>query len=198
MHQHISAGWLMRKSYHLLFALFTAVLFMLDEKSNRAWSVSFVGLMGMAIILLLGDSIFRFEVRKHFCDGVFKKSEDRKVSGITYGVCGIICAYLIGGSGVASASAVLLGVTDGVSGLAGVYIGRHTLPFNRQKSVEGTIVGCIAGLLVISVWPGELAMNMVMALTATVVEALPIPINDNFTVPVFIAIIAVGYKAIIS
>ncbi len=186
----------MRKTYHLLFSALTAALFLLHAKSRVMWSAPFIGLMFMAAALLLADTAFRWQIRGRLVK-VFKGAEHRKMSGITYGVCGVICAYLVGGANIAAVSAILLGVTDSTSGLVGVYFGRHSLPFNRYKSVEGTVVGCAAGLAIMSVWPGGWTLKMFMALTATTVEILPIPIDDNFMIPVFTAIMAVGYKTII-
>lgn len=187
----------MRKTYHLLFAALTAALFLLHVRSGVVWSAPFIALMFLAATLLLADTVFRLKVRGRLFAGIFKGSEERKMSGITYGVWGVICAYLIGGSSVAAISAMLLGVTDGIPGFAGVYLGRYQLPYNRRKTVEGTISGLVVGLAVMLLWPGSRSLNLALAVVASIAESLPFPFDDNFVVPVVTAVIAVGYKAIV-
>lgn len=78
----------------------------------------------------------------------------------------------------------LLGISDGVSTLVGIY-GRHKLPFNPRKSWEGS-AAFFATALFTWVWIGPVALPL--ALIASVVESLPLPWDDNVLVPLATAV----------
>ena len=64
----------------------------------------------------------------------------------------------------------------------GTIYGRHKLPWNNRKSIEGSIgfaVGAMCALLVL-----PLPITVIVVLLATVVETIPIRLNDNITLPV--------------
>ncbi len=91
--------------------------------------------------------------------------------------------------GVAAASMAMLMVGDGAAAVVGRRYGKTKWP-GGLKSVEGTAAYALTafgvGLAVVA-WPGSelsVAMCAVGAGVGAIVEALPIPVNDNVRVPV--------------
>jgi dolichol kinase len=77
---------------------------------------------------------------------------------------------------------------DGVSTLSGMWFGRHPLPHNKEKSIEGSLAGFAAalggGLLVAGPYQAALA-----AVVGMVIESLPSRIDDNLTIPLGVGVI---------
>jgi dolichol kinase len=106
-------------------------------------------------------------------------------------VSAALCALLFS-EPVAAAALVMVMVGDGAAAVVGRRYGRHRYPFGAgSKSLEGSAALFLAGLVTAlplallgppyaPLAPLQLGLG---ALAATVVEALPIPVNDNVRVP---------------
>ncbi len=91
-------------------------------------------------------------------------------------------------------SAILvLALGDSISTLAGKRFGRRPLPYNRAKSVEGSLAGVafafLGVLAYLSLFHGiELSRAVTLALAAAsagmLAESLPLRVDDNFVIPV--------------
>ena len=80
------------------------------------------------------------------------------------------------------ASVVILTFGDGFATIFGKKFGRTVVPFNKGKRLEGSVFG------VLFAFSGALFfLNPMKALIGAVVgmlvEVLPLPINDNLTIP---------------
>ncbi len=80
------------------------------------------------------------------------------------------------------ASIAVLTLGDGFATIFGRMIGRTVFPFNKGKMVEGSIFGflCAFGGAMLFVDPIK---ALTAAATGMVVECLPLPVNDNLTIP---------------
>ena len=89
---------------------------------------------------------------------------------------------------IAAAAMGMQMIGDAAAALVGRKIGRTRL-FGSPKSLEGSLAFIATAALTgwaFSLWPGvdlSWAQIGVAAVVAAVVEALPIPVNDNFRVP---------------
>jgi dolichol kinase len=96
---------------------------------------------------------------------------------------------------LAFAAYAILGIGDAASALVGVAYGRTKLPWNRKKSIEGTLAGMVAGFfagVVLGAIPYGIAGQFVPplflavvfggALAGALAETLP-RVEDNFVVP---------------
>ncbi|MEM1042707.1 MAG: diacylglycerol/polyprenol kinase family protein [Bacteroidota bacterium] len=110
------------------------------------------------------------------------------VNGATWMcVSAALCAFFFPEPVAASALAMLM-VGDGAAAVVGRRYGRTRYPFS-PKSVEGSVAFFVTGFLAaipFGVLPEDgvaLPALAVGAATAAVVEALPVPLNDNVRVP---------------
>ena len=102
-------------------------------------------------------------------------------------VSAALCAWLFA-PGIAAAALAMLMVGDGAAAVIGRRFGRTKWP-GSPKSVEGTLAYAVTafavGLAVVA-WPGaDLGVGTVAlgAGAGALVEAVPIPLNDNVRVP---------------
>jgi dolichol kinase len=95
--------------------------------------------------------------------------------------------FFVVGSGI-----LVLALGDSMSTLAGKKLGRRKLPYNREKSVEGSLIGAgyafLGVLLYLSIFHGVgLGHTVKLALAAAAVgmfvESLPLKVDDNFLIP---------------
>ena len=98
------------------------------------------------------------------------------------------CVWLFPPSVGAAALAMLM-LGDGAAAVVGRRVGRTKWP-GTPKSVEGSaayVVAAFAMGLAVTLWPGAqltVLACVVGAVVGAALEALPIPVNDNFRVPV--------------
>jgi dolichol kinase len=83
-------------------------------------------------------------------------------------------------SGYVGITVVTLG--DGVAKIVGRRWGRTVIPFNKPKTIEGTLAGLIVSAFAASLFtPPPIAL--LAATLGMLIEALPSPVNDNLSVP---------------
>ena len=187
------ADELRRKALHLLALVIPAGMLLL----GRETAVAILVPLG-AVAVVLDWARVRFAGARRVLHRVFAgmmRPEEIpplgapvKLNGATMMcVAAAACAVLLP-VGPAAAGLAMLMVGDGAAAVVGRRVGRHRWP-GSPKSVEGTAAMAVAafgtGLAVVA-WPGAgvtVAACAVGAAVAAAVEALPIPVNDNFRVP---------------
>ena len=122
---------------------------------------------------------------------LFKEGERRAVSGATYMLIGTVGAFLFFDKSLAIMALLFLSLGDPAAAIVGTRYGRHRI---FSKSLEGSaaflsVSLIVAGLFALSgaispVWP-----MLVGASVAALVELLPLPIDDNLTVPMFAGVV---------
>jgi len=101
-----------------------------------------------------------------------------------YFALGILFTLLIFPVPVSGAAIAIFCLGDSTASLFGKYLGRTSLPFNKDKSLEGSAAGFFFAFLAGSVFIPPL-FALAGAAVAMFVEYLPLPINDNLLVPLF-------------
>ncbi|MCL2390568.1 MAG: hypothetical protein FWD54_05380 [Endomicrobia bacterium] len=168
---------LKRKGFHLCTLIYVLGYWYLP-KPVVIWGLS----IAIALVIIL--EILRFKVpvcNNFFCNnfkGFYRPEEAKKVSGLIGTLSGaLITIILFQNRHMVLASFLYLALGDSAAALVGKTLGKHKS--FAGKSIEGSIscfVVCfIAGLFIFN-WKFALAG----ALIATVVEAIPWKINDNF------------------
>ena len=108
--------------------------------------------------------------------------EERRVSGATYILLGLTACVLFFEPPIAFAVMLIVTVSDALAALAGESFGTPRL---WGKSWAGSGAFFLTSILIVIFAPGvELSAGLVGAAVATLIEVLPLPVNDNVTVPI--------------
>jgi glycerol-3-phosphate acyltransferase PlsY len=124
---------------------------------------------------------------------LLRRKEFTSLTGGSYLMLAALTCMLIFGagdsgrvSGVFIAAISFLALGDTAAAIVGLSVGRVRI---FRKTLEGTLAGllvCIGVAWVVSILPGldlPLGIGILGAVSASVVEALPIEVNDNVVIP---------------
>ena len=123
--------------------------------------------------------------------GAILKEEERfRPTGTTYLLLASLAVFLLFDKYVATTSLLFVSIGDLMATVIGEKYGRQVVFSN--KTLEGSLA-CLATCLLIGMLITRVSPSMVLpvavvgAVSATIVELLPIPIDDNLTIPLFSA-----------
>jgi phosphoserine phosphatase len=151
-----------------------------------------VPIMAVSIILVLGfyavSEYLRTEGKKmpiiNFITRLAASQNElyQLVLAPVYFALGILFTLLIFPVPASSAAIAIFALGDSTASIFGRYFSGVPLPFNKDKSLEGSAAGFFFAFLAGSVFVSPLAA-LAGAAVAMFVEYLPLPINDNLVVP---------------
>jgi dolichol kinase/phosphoserine phosphatase len=101
-----------------------------------------------------------------------------------YFALGILFTLLVFPSPANYAAIAIFAFGDSAASIFGSTLSRTPLPFNKDKSLEGSLGGFLFAFLAGSIFVSPL-IALVGAAIAMFVEYLPLPINDNLLIPLF-------------
>jgi len=82
---------------------------------------------------------------------------------------------------------IIVSVSDALSTYIGKSFGRYVLPWNSTKTIEGSLSFLGSALCTLFILP--LPVTIVVVIVGTLVESLPIELNDNITLPVILSML---------
>lgn len=101
---------------------------------------------------------------------------------------GILFTLLLFPASAGNAAVAVFALGDSAAATVGKTLGRKKLSFNKGKTFEGLAAGLFAGFLAALVYVNPLKA-LIAAATATIIECLPLPINDNLIIPLTTAFV---------
>ncbi len=109
--------------------------------------------------------------------------------GPFYNALGILFALGMLRSDPVAAIAVILmfGLGDGFATYIGTIYGKHRLPWNKNKTVEGTLGFMAGAMFAILIMP--VPATVLGAVLGAIIESLPLRLNDNITLPVVLSLL---------
>ncbi|MEQ4489598.1 MAG: hypothetical protein AAC990_04430 [Dehalococcoides mccartyi] len=119
-----------------------------------------------------------------------KPREQSQATGATYLLLASVIVFLFPDKYVAITSLLFLSIGDLMAKIIGEKYGHRVL---FKKSIEGSfacLVSCLSiGILISRITPTiSLPIAIIGAVSATIVELLPSPIDDNLTIPIISAL----------
>lgn len=186
----------LRKFYHLAmglgcFALYALVL-------TRGQALSILGTLGGALVVLdvlrlRFPEVNRFGLRVF--GGLMRREELRSLTGNSFYILGLFLIVLVFPKPIVLLSVLFLAVGDPIAAVIGTLYGRT--PLLGKKSAEGAAANFTASSVVafafamayLGLSPDRAAtLALVGGAVSVVAELCPLPVDDNFTIPVLSAI----------
>jgi len=99
-----------------------------------------------------------------------------------YFAVGILLALLLFRPPISSAAIAIFTLGDSTASIFGGLVSKRPLPFNKTKTLEGSLAGFFFAFLAGSFFISPLKA-LVGAAVAMTVECLPLPVNDNILIP---------------
>lgn len=180
-----------RKLFHLTALLYVVGIIYLPRRV-------YVGIIGLALgaVLLIETARLKNPRVHAWFDRVFgnlfREKESHHLSGVPWMLAGVgLSAAIVGPVELAATSILYLILGDAVASLIGMRLGGPRW-FGSAKRMSGS-AACYAACLLIGQmvlaptfgWPGV----FVGAFAATAIELCPIPVDDNFSIPVGAALV---------
>lgn len=183
-------GKAVRRGFHALAgALFPLLAFFFPwELVTLALAISTVlflsGELARGYLPPVRQAILAF-VSHFFKESFFKGREAARFVGSTYFLAGSLLTFALFDKGIAISAVLFAAVGDPAAATVGEAWGQRKF---FGKSLEGSLaflVAClvVAGLIHLTAVSPGLKLLALGALVATVTEWLPLPVDDNFTVP---------------
>ena len=179
---------LLRKSIHICNSLFAYSLFIFDQNSFAI----IIGLFTIAMILF---EIMRIRSKKinslfiRFFGHIIRDFESKgSLTGATYVMISSFFILIFFDKYVCIASILIMSYSDTAAAIFGKKYGKTKI-FN--KTLEGSLAFFLTSLMIVFILYPEINLNfgLIAILVATIVESLPIKIDDNLTVPLIVSII---------
>ena len=130
-----------------------------------------------------------------FFKPLLRGGEASRFTGTGYTLLGSFIAFLVFPRDIAVIAVVFLAVGDAMATVVGKWVGKTRL-LGKGKTLEGSLACLVSCLIagIICYYAGldvGLLAILVGALGATIVEAIPLPLpfNDNLTIPVFAGLV---------
>jgi HAD superfamily phosphoserine phosphatase-like hydrolase len=99
-----------------------------------------------------------------------------------YFALGITISLLIFPEPIRYVAITVITLGDGGAHIFGIKFGKTKLPFNKGKNIEGTVSGFILAFLGAMIFVDPFRA-LIAAAVGMLVEGIPSPINDNFSIP---------------
>jgi len=96
---------------------------------------------------------------------------------------GIAISLLVFPAPTCYVAITVLTLGDGCAHIFGMKFGRTRLPFNKGKNLEGTICGFLFAFFGATIFVDP-TRAFIVAAVGMLIESLPLPINDNITLPI--------------
>ncbi len=181
-----------RNLYHLLVGLLFPLGYHFAH--TRIWPSIFIGVL---LSLMIVFEVQRFRkpgfnrwVFEHV-SALVKKSEEKKPTGTTFFLLSVLLTISLFPKYIAVSALTFLALGDVAAAMVGEKWGRVRI---FSKSLEGFlaffVVALLSGLFLMRLYP-DLTLHLVTigALAAAIIEILPLPVDDNFSIPLLTSIV---------
>jgi dolichol kinase len=156
---------------------FTLLLLFLLLLMTSLASFAYRRQVRLPVLYSLVEELERSDVKRSF-----------PAKGAVYYVFGMILSLLVFATPVALACIVVTSVGDAASTIVGKRFGVHRLPYHSHKSFEGS-AACFVFASVVAVTQIGFVAGVVAGFVGAVTESLPLPLNDNLSIPLAVGVV---------
>lgn len=172
---------LQRKSIHIATAILP-ILYLWDIRRSTILFISFFLFAGFLIVDLL--RMYFPLARKYFL-GVFSpllrnEEKQNRLTGATYLFAGMSLSFILFDKESAIAAVLFLCLADPMAAIIGRVYGSRRF---AGKSLQGSSAFLLTALAIVFLIYRPGLVSSGIAVIATLVEFLPIPVNDNLSIP---------------
>lgn len=173
-----------RKAVH---AFWFVVLIVYIYLENKTGANAMYWLLGWLFLFLILD-YFRLEknFKIPFFHKLIRKEQEKNLLTATYVMIGMVISFAVFSKQIATAAVAMMIFGDIAANLVG-RLGK--IRFWNGKSLEGStacfVVSIFVGLIVVKLW----YLAIIMALAATLIEAVSTKIDDNMLMPLFAGLV---------
>jgi len=174
---------LKRKAIHLASFSIPLGYYLTPDSWQRDWER---GLLA-AVIVALAIEVFRLNhprtrnMFRHFFGELLRNHEEVSLLGSTYLLMSCLLSIHLFPKPVAALALSFLIVGDTMAAIVGKWLGRIRI---FDKTLEGSLACLFVCFGLAQIVPGiPFHVALIGAVTATVFELLPIPLDDNFRIP---------------
>ena len=178
-------GEIRRKIFHLVSLIIPLGYLVLERETTlKVVAIAFVVVITMELARLFNP---RFRNRIHpFFSSIMRGAEEKKLSGVTYMLIGAWVTIYLVEKEIAIIALLLVSISDAAAAIVGTAYGKIHL---WQKTLEGSVAFfTVTGIIMILASNLSLEQKLVGMITGTLVELLPIPVNDNLSLPIVTAL----------
>ena len=177
------ASELKRKAIHLASLVIPIGYYVSPDAWHRDWERALLA----SVILSLAIEVFRLNhprsrnLFRHFFGELIRNHEEASLLGSTYLLIACLLSIHLFPKPIAVLALCFLIVGDTVAAIVGKSAGRIKI---FGKTLEGSLA-CLAICFGITLFLPEVPLHVAMvgAVVATTFELLPIPLDDNFRIP---------------
>jgi len=179
---------LLRKSIHICNSLFAYALFVFNQNSFAIYVGSFTIVVILFEIARINSKFFGAFFIRLFGPIIRDFEESGRLTGATYVMISSFLILFFFDKYICVASILIMSYSDTAAAIIGKKYGKTKI-FN--KTLEGSLAFFLTSLIIILIIYPEinLTLGFIAILAATLIESLPIGLDDNLTVPLIIAII---------
>jgi dolichol kinase len=176
-----------RGIFHICFGMVIALSGLFLPRDVVVITLGVLLLLGLAMELTRfanpAVNMWFFRVFRPFV----REAEATSATGALYMVMASFLAYLAFETHIAMLAIAFLAIGDAVGAIVGHTVGRTK---SLKKTLEGDMacfLSCIAigFIFYFSGLVGDMVIIIVGSVSAAVIEAIPLPVNDNFMMPLF-------------
>ena len=169
-----------RKSFHMLCLLYIIAYWVVPRGVMLPLFAAVIAVAVVGDVLRLRSVVFNNWILTRL-GGVHRDGETNGISGLPWTLTGsFLTMLLFSDRAIVMVSLLYMALGDAAAALVGRTFGKHRLI--PGKTVEGSaacfVVCLIVGFFFLS-WPAAI----IGAAIATIIEAIPWPLNDNFWMP---------------
>ncbi len=169
-----------RKGFHIS-SIYIPLLYAFLSKESAAMIIVPVSIVFLFLdaLRLFHKGLNSYTLRKF--KGFMRKEEEKRLTGSSYFLLGCCLSIILFSKPVAITSILIMIVSDTLAAIVGRRFGRTKI---FDKTAEGSLSFFGSAVILVVIIPGvPLFAGFLGALAATVVEALPIGLDDNLAVP---------------